>query len=923
MKVGELFASLSADTAQFNKDLDRAEGMARQRGTTIGNIFGNAFSVTVGMAMFQAIQNGFRAVVGEAVNFNSMMEQAHIGFTTMLGSAKHAQAFLDEMAFFAARTPFEYPDLLTAARRMMAMGFEAQNVLPTLTAVGNAAAGLGLGAEGINRITLALGQMRAKARVSGEEMRQLAEAGIPAWSILAEAMGKTEAEVMKMSELRLISADKAIPQLVAGMNKRFPDMMKNMENTWQGVTSTIRDVWRMTLGSLTSNLFGSITRWLQGVRDWSTAFYNTFRQFGLQAALAMHFGPEFAATIDTAVKAIRTFWNHAVASIANIIQLLIKLRPVLLAALGVFLSFRIVTYIFNAASAAVAWHSALQSILAGKTIAAAGGFGLLSGVVQGYRLQLHLANVAGIVAIGTLTKLSMVIKSVLALLGPKAWLLMAVSAAVVGATGLWDKYATSVARANQQAVNDAMKRQMQNVAKQSQAAAKGINETTSATEAATKAAADNVQAFDEVHQLAAEGAQAPGVPELGAMPDLQDMLEMPELEMPELSFEEHETSLRGFWDFIKQGSAKVWDGVKEKWGGFTDWAGGVWGVIKANWYRDWATWDAFTSRITTHFQSIWSTVRTTWEAFLTWASNIWDAVRTRWGLFLDWAGNIWAPIRTTWDAFTSRVTTHFQNIWSTVRTTWEAFLTWASNIWAPSRITWSTFTTWISASISNIFDGVRTRWTGFQTWAGNIWANVKQRWSDFLDWAGRWADDIGQTIRNRWRNAAQWGRNLVQSIIDGIESMLEKLKGAARRLADAVGGFIGFRSPTKEGPGRYADEWAPNLVKMYAKGITDNIGLIRDATAMMSAELMPANQISMSGIVAGKMPTLKASDYHGDIEVSMTAAIRTVLKELGVSAEREAIINIDGQRIARAILPAIVREEHRTGMNGTAVIRSG
>ena len=880
MKVGELFVSLSADTAQFNKDLDRAEGMARQRGTTIGNIFGNAFSVTVGMAMFQAIQNGFRAVVGEAVNFNSMMEQAHIGFTTMLGSAKHAQAFLDEMAFFAARTPFEYPDLLTAARRMMAMGFEAQNVLPTLTAVGNAAAGLGLGAEGINRITLALGQMRAKARVSGEEMRQLAEAGIPAWSILAEAMGKTEAEVMKMSELRLISADKAIPQLVAGMNKRFPDMMKNMENTWQGVTSTIRDVWRMTLGSLTSNLFGSITRWLQGVRDWSTAFYNTFRQFGLQAALAMHFGPEFAATIDTAVKAIRTFWNHAVASIANIIQLLIKLRPVLLAALGVFLSFRIVTYIFNAASAAVAWHSALQSILAGKTIAAAGGFGLLSGVVQGYRLQLHLANVAGIVAIGTLTKLSMVIKSVLALLGPKAWLLMAVSAAVVGATGLWDKYATSVARANQQAVNDAMKRQMQNVAKQSQAAAKGINETTSATEAATKAAADNVQAFDEVHQLAAEGAQAPGVPELGAMPDLQDMLEMPELEMPELSFEEHETSLRGFWDFIKQGSAKVWDGVKEKWGGFTDWAGGVWGVIKANWYRDWSL---------------------TGEA---------------WHRFIAYLGTVWS-------AFTTWLTTTFGNIWSTVRTTWEAFLTWASNIWAPSRITWSTFTTWISASISNIFDGVRTRWTGFQTWAGNIWANVKQRWSDFLDWAGRWADDIGQTIRNRWRNAAQWGRNLVQSIIDGIESMLEKLKGAARRLADAVGGFIGFRSPTKEGPGRYADEWAPNLVKMYAKGITDNIGLIRDATAMMSAELMPANQISMSGIVAGKMPTLKASDYHGDIEVSMTAAIRTVLKELGVSAEREAIINIDGQRIARAILPAIVREEHRTGMNGTAVIRSG
>lgn len=927
MKVGELFARLSADTTQFSRDLSRAEGIARQKGSTIGDIFRNAFSFAIGMGMFEAIQNGFKGIVGEAVNFNSMMEQARIGFTTMLGSAQHAQSFLDEMAAFAARTPFEYPDLLTAARRMMAMGFAAQDVLPTLESVGNAAAGLGLGSDGINRITLALGQMRAKARVSGEEMRQLTEAGVPAWGMLAEAMGKTEAEVMKLSERGLIPAEKAIGVFVDGMNKRFPGMMKNMENTWQGVTSTIRDVWRMTLGSLTSNLFGSITQWLQGVRDLGTAFYNTFRQFGLQTALAVHFGPEFAATVDMAIKAIRGFWSVTVVAFRTIIQLMSTLRPVLLAALGVFLSFRIVTAIFNAASAAVAWHTMLQSVLAGKTVVTAGGFGLLSGAVQGYKLQLHLASMAGITAIGVLAKLRMAIKSVLVLLGPKAWAFMAVSAAMVGAIGLWDRYATSVARANQQAVSNAMAQQMQNVTKQAQEAAKGINKTTEATEASTKAAGNNVQAFDEVHQIAAGGAQTQGAPELGAMPALPALtlpeIEVPEIEVPEVNFDGQKTSFRGFWDFVKQGSmdalGNVWSWIGKQWdasiSGIQRTVGGIWAPIRPHW-QAFQTWAG----------GLWATVQTQWMVFTAWVAttygNFWQTVRATWTLFQTWANNFWVATKTQWAIFTAWVATHVQNVLANVRTAWTTFQAWANNFWPAVQTQWTAFTAWVGSHVRNVFAGVRTSWTAFQNWAEDIWESVKSQWSKFTAWAGTWAGNIGQTIRNQWRDATQWGRNLVQNIVDGIESRIEAARAAARRLADAVSGFLGFRSPTKEGPGRYADEWAPNLVKMFAKGLTDNIGLIRSATDIMSAELAPAGQITLPTITARKMPTLSASAYRGDIEVSMAAAIRTVLKELGVSADREAVINIDGQRIARAIIPAIVREENRTGMN-TAVIRGG
>lgn len=274
MTVGQVIAKLGVDPKEYEKGLRQAERQADKAGSKIGTIFKNAFSVTLGMGMFEALKNGFKSTVGTAISFNSMLQTAQIGFATMLGSAERAQKFLDDMADFAVKTPFEYPELLEAAKRMLAYGFAAEEVLPTLRAVGDASAALGSGSVGIDRITLALGQIRAKGKLSAEEMRQLTEAGVPAWHILAEAMGKTVPELQDMVSKGLIPGGKAVEMLTAGMTKRFGGMMASMENTWQGVTSSIKDIWRMTVGTLTQNLFGGLNAMLIKVRDFLSQFYS-------------------------------------------------------------------------------------------------------------------------------------------------------------------------------------------------------------------------------------------------------------------------------------------------------------------------------------------------------------------------------------------------------------------------------------------------------------------------------------------------------------------------------------------------------------------------------------------------------------------------------------------------------------------------
>ena len=169
------------------------------------------------------------------------MEQTKIAFTTMTGSATIAQQHLNELRDFAARTPFQFTDLVESSKQMQAFGFSAQEVVPMLTDIGDAVAALGGGSERIQRVTLALGQMQNLGHVSGRDMLQLVEAGIPAWKYLADAIGVTTGEVQKMSEKGLIPADQAIQAILAGMHEDFGGLMAKQAETAAGKISNLVD----------------------------------------------------------------------------------------------------------------------------------------------------------------------------------------------------------------------------------------------------------------------------------------------------------------------------------------------------------------------------------------------------------------------------------------------------------------------------------------------------------------------------------------------------------------------------------------------------------------------------------------------------------------------------------------------------------
>ena len=159
------------------------------------------------------------AAVGTAVSFLSLRESAQTAFETMLGSGEAASKMIGDLYTFAKKTPFKFDGMMQSAQQLISMGMAAENVIPTLTAVGDAAAASGKGQEGFGAITAALGKMQAQGQVSLEEIWSLSDNGVQALQILANKSGRSIDEMKEAISDGAVESGWAIQALAEGIEE--------------------------------------------------------------------------------------------------------------------------------------------------------------------------------------------------------------------------------------------------------------------------------------------------------------------------------------------------------------------------------------------------------------------------------------------------------------------------------------------------------------------------------------------------------------------------------------------------------------------------------------------------------------------------------------------------------------------------------
>jgi tape measure domain-containing protein len=279
---------------ETEKEAEEVENQVKETSRSfekLGGIGSKSLDMVKGAAVVAAAAVGaaLTAVVGAVgkvgISYNAMMEQSEIAWTTILGSAEEAKSTLKSLETMGAKTPFEFEGLDKAAKLLNMAGFEGDKLFSTLTSVGDAVSAVGGGQEELEGVSRAIFQMASKGKISAEEMSQMAERGIPAWQLIADAQGKSVAEIMKMSEQGKLMAEDVLPILIDGMGNKFSGAMDKQSQSFNGLMSTLKDNLKIFSAQLMEGTFERIKGVLPPIIDLVDRLSTSFAQGGWKGVM--------------------------------------------------------------------------------------------------------------------------------------------------------------------------------------------------------------------------------------------------------------------------------------------------------------------------------------------------------------------------------------------------------------------------------------------------------------------------------------------------------------------------------------------------------------------------------------------------------------------------------------------------------------
>lgn len=411
--------------------------------------------------------------------------------------------------------------------------------------------------------------------------------------------------------------------------------------------------------------------------------------------------------------------------------------------------------------------------------------------------------------------------------------------------------------------------------------------------------------------------------------------------------------LKGLWEKLSPHLVSIWETLKdaavELWEAMVETAKVIWNGLQAFWAR----WG---DTITALFDGVWRQIRIIVETAINLVKNIIGLVlavirgdwESAWNHVKGIAQTIWNFIVQTWENIKLTASTVWQTIrddiqaaWTAIQTKameiWTAITDWLAGIW--NGIVTTVSTTWqsIRDTIANWWDNVRTNteevWNGMKGWLGNtwssIWSNVDEWWSKIRDRIAEIVDEAKVRIEETWNTLSGnlsriWEhiRDLAGQIWDGIVS---RIKSAINTIIGAINKFIdGLNSIQIKVPeidipfvgkvGGFSIGLPPiPKIPMLAKG-----GIVGSPTFAMIGEgsrpeavvPLPPGVRDLGDMVPSEESLARA------IYQAFVTALRVTQASGGAQSggDREIVLKIGDREIARAILPAIIAEGQRQGL---------
>lgn len=308
IRAGRAFVEIGANSLPLQAALARVRARLSSFGASVASIGGSLLAAGAGVAA------GIGAIYAWPLKLASELEQSTVKFKVMLGSAEAASQMLDKIRNMAAATPFETSDLLTASELLLNFGVSAEELIPILSALGDASGG---NAERFQSMALAFGQISSNGRLTGQDLMQMINAGFNPLEDIANRTGETMEELRKRMEAGGVSITEVKQALAdaTGPGGRLFGMMNEQAQTLAGRWSTLKDAIANALIPLGQSMLPMVSQGIQAV----TAIIGNFGQaWEILVSLAEMRFTQFISSNLQWINKFKDAWTSASSWIAQV-----------------------------------------------------------------------------------------------------------------------------------------------------------------------------------------------------------------------------------------------------------------------------------------------------------------------------------------------------------------------------------------------------------------------------------------------------------------------------------------------------------------------------------------------------------------------------------------------------------------------------
>lgn len=247
-----------------------------QRMIASNNALGRSWNYMKNRLAFYVTVGAGTSFIKQLIDIRSQYEMNEKALGILLDSASRGTRIFNELSQMALVSPYTLIELSNAAKQLTAYDIAAKDVVDTTRRLADMASAVGVPVE---RLTYALGQIKAYGYLNSRDARMFANAGIPLVKQLADRYSELEGKMVSTADVYDRMKKKAIDynDVMAVINKmtdeggKFFDFQAKMAETLKVRLANLTLAWNNMLNDMGKDNQGWFSSGLKGL---TTVFKN-------------------------------------------------------------------------------------------------------------------------------------------------------------------------------------------------------------------------------------------------------------------------------------------------------------------------------------------------------------------------------------------------------------------------------------------------------------------------------------------------------------------------------------------------------------------------------------------------------------------------------------------------------------------------